>query len=207
VAALPALELSGCGLSLVPFHQAQASALAAAADDGELWSLEVTVIPNAASVDAYIAKGLAGREQGNVLPFVVQIQESGALVGTTRFWKMDPANRKAEIGHTWFAKSWHGTFVNPAVKYLMLSYAFTHLELIRVQFQTDENNALSRSALLKLGAKEEGILRNERITPSGRHRNTARYSIIDSEWPQVKDGLMQRLRAFGIEPSFTIRAL
>lgn len=181
---------------------AQASALVAAADDGQLWSLEVTVVPNAGTIETYIDKAVTGREMGTVLPFAIQVEERGVLVGSTRFWKVDPLNRKVEIGHTWIGQSRQGGFVNPAVKYLMLRYAFETMDLVRVQFQTDENNAHSRNALLKLGAKEEGIIRNERIMPSGRKRNSARYSIIDSEWPAVAAGLVKRLQAFGIEPSF-----
>ena len=201
---MPSIELSGCGLVLRPLDMTCASALAAAADDGRLWDVDVTVIPNAATVAAYIEKAVAGQAAGAVLPFVIQIQETGAVVGSTRFWKIDPPNRKAEIGHTWIARSWQGRFVNPAVKFLMLSYAFEVMDLVRVQFQTDETNSQSRNALLKLGAKEEGILRNERIMPSGRKRNTARFSIIDSEWPVIRDGLVERLRAFEIEPVFKI---
>ncbi|RYD87259.1 MAG: N-acetyltransferase, partial [Sphingomonadales bacterium] len=145
------------------------------------------------TIDDYIARALEGREQGHMLPLVTRVDD--AVVGCTRFWKIDRANLKAEIGHSWIAASWQRSFVNSEAKLLMLQHAFDVMGLIRVQFQTDELNAASRTAILRLGAVEEGLLRNERIMPGGRRRNTMRYSIIDSDWPAVKAGLMARLAA------------
>ncbi|AIY41122.1 Amino-acid acetyltransferase [Collimonas arenae] len=123
------------------------------------------------------------------------MKASGQVIGCTRFWKIDGNNRKAEIGHTWIAASWQRSFVNTEAKYLMLRYAFEELHCVRVQFQTDEINDKSRAAILRLGAKQEGIIRNERIMQDGRKRNSVRFSIIDDEWAAVKMNLEARLQA------------
>ena len=126
------------------------------------------------------------------------LREGSQVIGATRFWKIDPANRKLEIGFTWISASWQRTFVNTETKYLMLRFAFEEMACVRVQFTTDETNTKSRAAILRLGAKEEGIVRHERIMPNGRKRNSARFSIIDDEWPGVKERLEAQIRV--IEP-------
>lgn len=170
-----------------------APALVAAAADGELWNLVATIVPSAATVHDYIRAALDGQAAGTVMPFAIVLRESGRVIGSTRYWKIDRANRKLEIGHTWLAKSFQRSFANSEMKYLMLRAAFEDMGCIRVQFTTDEINAASRAAILRLGAKEEGIIRNERIMPGGRKRNSVRYSIIDEEWPEVKAKLAARL--------------
>lgn len=119
--------------------------------------------------------------------------ETGQVIGSTRFWKIDRDNRTLEIGSTWLASAWQRSFVNTEAKYLMLRHAFEAMGCVRVQFTTDETNLKSRAAILRLGAKEEGILRHERLMPNGRKRNSVRFSIIDDEWPAVKSALQARL--------------
>ncbi|WP_194721817.1 GNAT family N-acetyltransferase [Noviherbaspirillum malthae] len=189
------LILTGSRIVLRQLQQSDADALIAAASDGELWKSELTVVPSAATVENYIHAALAGHEAGTVMPFVTMLKDSSEIIGSTRFWKIDRINRKLEIGSTWLAASWQKTFANTEAKYLMLTHAFETLNCIRVQLTTDENNAKSRQAILRLGAKYEGLIRNERIMPGGRKRNSVRYSIIDDEWPEVKRGLEQRLGA------------
>jgi RimJ/RimL family protein N-acetyltransferase len=123
------------------------------------------------------------------------VQRDGRVVGSTRFWKIDRANRKLEIGHTWLAASVQRSSINTEAKYLLLTYAFEKLDCVRVQFTTDELNEKSRAAILRLGAQQEGIVRHERIMPDGRKRNSVRFSIIDDEWPRVREGLRARLAA------------
>lgn len=137
---------------------------------------------------------LDGLRAATVLPYAIEIAATGQVVGSTRFWKVDPLNRKAEIGHTWIAASWQRSYVNTESKYLMLEYAFEVLRCIRIQLQTDELNQRSRIAILRLGAKQEGIVRHERIMPDGRRRNSVRYSIIEEEWAGIKAALGARLR-------------
>ena len=126
--------------------------------------------------------------------FGLSVAEIGLVVGSTRFWKVDRVNRKLEIGHTWLAQSTQNSAINTEAKLLLLTYAFEVLDCVRVQFTTDELNEKSRAAILRLGAVQEGIVRHERIMPDGRKRNSVRFSIIDSEWPQVKANLQAKLQ-------------
>jgi N-acetyltransferase len=187
--------LTGRVIELRPLCAEDAPSLLAAAADGELWNLKVTVVPDAATVDAWIARALEGVRAGTVIAFTIRLRESGRVVGSTRFWKVDRANRKLEIGSTWLAASAQRTAANTEAKFLMLRYAFETLDCVRVQFTTDVLNARSRAAILRLGAKEEGVVRRERIMPDGRKRDSVRFSIIEDEWPEVKAALLQRLQA------------
>ncbi|PYY68281.1 GNAT family N-acetyltransferase [Pseudomonas jessenii] len=190
--------LEGSRIGLRPLQYADADALIQAAAEGELWNLQVTIVPSADTVDAYLKKALDGRETGTVMPFVIVLKDTGEVIGSTRFWKIDRINRKLEIGSSWIATRWQKTFVNTEAKYLMLRYAFEVLDCVRVQFTTDENNQTSRNAILRLGAQQEGIVRHERIMPDGRKRNSVRFSIIDDEWPQVRHNLEQKLGGDGV---------
>lgn len=185
--------LQGPRILLRPLQYSDADALLRAAADGELWNLTVTVVPSASTIDSYLKKALDGRDAGTVMPFVIVLKDSGAVIGSTRFWKIDPLNRKLEIGSSWISARWQKSFVNTEAKYLMLRHAFEVLDCVRVQFTTDENNQKSRNAILRLGAQQEGIVRHERIMPDGRKRTSVRFSIIDDEWPQVRQVLEQKL--------------
>jgi len=201
-----AVVLRGNRVILRPLEAADAPALVAAAADGALWNLNVTVVPDAGSVSGYIATALDGRAKGTVLAFAITLADSGTVVGSTRYWKMDRGNRKLEIGHSWLSQSWQRSYVNTEAKYLLLRYAFEVLGCVRVQFTTDELNERSRAAILRLGAVEEGIIRHERIMPDGRKRNSARYSIIDAEWPQVRQMLEGKLQSMKVAPAFSFSA-
>lgn len=171
-------------------------ALVAAASDGELWNLPFTVVPSAETIDDYIQHALQGYQVGTVLPFIVEDIATGKIIGSTRFWKIDRKNLKLEIGSTWYSKSWQRTYVNTEAKYLLLQYAFEELNCVRVQFTTDVLNEKSQNAILRLGAQKEGVVRNERIMPNGRKRNSVRFSIIDEEWPSIKDNLIKKLNYY-----------
>lgn len=188
--------LHGSRISLRPLQYADAEALVQAAADGELWNLTVTVVPSSTTVDAYLKKALDGRDAGTVLPFVIVLKGTGEVIGSTRLWKIDPINRKLEIGSSWISSRWQKTFVNTEAKYLLLRHAFEVLDCVRVQFTTDENNQASRQAILRLGAQQEGIVRHERIMPDGRKRNSVRFSIIDEEWPLVRANLEVKLAGY-----------
>ncbi len=187
------ITLTGSTVELQPLQREHAAALIKAAADGELWTLKVTNVPGPATIDHYIDTALAGRDAGSVIPFTLVCKRTGQVVGSTRFWKVDRVNRKLEIGHTWLAQSTQKTGINTEAKLLLLTYAFEVLDCVRVQFTTDELNEKSRAAILRLGAVQEGIVRHERIMPDGRKRNSVRFSIIDSEWPQVKVNLQAKL--------------
>ncbi len=186
--------LKGNTVELHPLQAEHAVQLVQAAEDGELWNMKVTVIPGHDTADAYIAKALEGRQAGTVMPFVIVQRETGQIVGSTRFWKIDRSNRKLEIGHTWLSQSVQRSGLNTEMKYLLLSYAFEVMNCVRVQLTTDELNEKSRAAILRIGAKQEGIVRHERIMPDGRKRNSVRFSIIDTEWPEVKAMLLGKMR-------------
>ena len=186
-------SLEGTRIILRPLQYADADALVNAAGDGELWNLTVTIVPSPTTVASYLKRALDGRDAGTVLPFVIVLKDTGEVIGSTRFWKVDRLNRKLEIGSSWISARWQKTFVNTEAKYLMLRHAFETLDCVRVQFTTDENNQKSRNAILRLGAQQEGIVRHERIMPDGRKRNSVRFSIIDDEWPQVRQNLEMQL--------------
>lgn len=188
-----ALVLTGPNVELQPMQPGHALGLLEAAADGQLWNSKVTVIPAPDTVEQYIANALQGRQAGTVLPFTIVQRETGRTLGSTRFWKIDRSNRKLEIGHTWLSESMQRTGINTEMKYLLLCHAFEVMQCVRVQFTTDELNEKSRAAILRIGATQEGIVRHERIMPDGRKRNSVRFSIIDSEWPEVKRLLQAKL--------------
>ncbi|MCF5148978.1 GNAT family N-acetyltransferase [Pseudomonas sp. PA-6-3F] len=188
------ITLTGSTVELQPLQREHKTALLEAAADGQLWNLKVTNVPGPDTIDTYIDTALAGRDAGSVIPFTLVRAGTGQVVGSTRFWKVDRANRKLEIGHTWLAESTQKTGINTEAKLLLLTYAVEVLDCVRVQFTTDELNEKSRAAILRLGAVQEGIVRHERIMPDGRKRNSVRFSIIDSEWLQVKASLQAKLQ-------------
>lgn len=188
------ITLTGTTVELLPLQREHKAALLDAAADGELWNLKVTNVPGPDTVDQYIDTALSGRDAGSVIPFTLVRREDGQVIGSTRFWKVDRVNRKLEIGHTWLALSTQKSAINTEAKLLLLTYAFEVLDCVRVQFTTDELNEKSRAAILRLGAVQEGIVRHERIMSDGRKRNSVRFSIIDSEWPQVKANLQAKLQ-------------
>lgn len=189
--------LVGEHVELRPLQANDAADLVAAAADGELWNLKVTVVPGPDTVDAYLATALNGRDAGTVMPFAIVRRDTQRIVGSTRFWKIDRINRKLEIGHTWLSASAQRSSINTEAKYLLLTFAFEVMQCVRVQFTTDELNETSRAAILRIGAKQEGIVRHERIMPDGRKLNSVRFSIIDTEWPEVKALLEARLARQG----------
>ncbi len=136
------------------------------------------------------------RSAGAVVPFAVIDKESGEAVGSSSYLEIRPEHRAVEIGHTWITSSLRGAATNPEMKLLMIQHAFEDLGAVRVQLKTDKRNERSRAAILKLGAKYEGALRNHIIMPDGHRRTTVYYSILPEEWPQVKGGLQARLEKF-----------
>ncbi|MBT2795100.1 GNAT family N-acetyltransferase [Paraburkholderia strydomiana] len=185
--------LIGKTVELRPLERDHAQALIDAAADGQLWNLKLTVVPGPDTIGGYIDTALAGRDAGTVMPFVIVRRDTGTVIGSTRFWKIDRANRKLEIGHTWLCASAQRSVANTEAKYLLLRHAFEAMQCVRVQFTTDELNDKSRAAILRIGAKQEGVVRHERIMPDGRKRNSVRFSVIDDEWAQVKAMLETKL--------------
>ena len=188
------ITLEGQHVRLEPLSPAHEGALIAAASDGELWDSTVTIVPSSpAKMIDYIQAALNGQAQGRELPLVIVRKSSNEVVGTTRFYDIKPNDRGVAIGYTWLSKSAQRTAVNTESKLLMLSHAFDHWQCIRVELLTDVLNEQSRTAILRLGAKEEGILRRPMIMPSGRIRDSVIFSIIKEEWPEVKARLKASL--------------
>lgn len=189
------ITLEGQHVRLEPFSPAHEESLIAAASDGELWNSTVTIVPDQANMAAYIGEALHGQAQGIQLPFVIVRKSSGQVVGSTRFYNIDQNNRGVEIGYTWLAASAQRTSVNTETKLLLLTHAFEVWRCIRVAFITDVLNQQSRTAIVRLGAREEGILRNHMIMPNGRVRDSVSLSIIESEWSEVKIRLEAKLNS------------
>jgi len=187
------LVLEGRTVRLEPLTPAHAAALVAAANDGELWRSTVTIIPTAATIEGYLATAFKAKAAGQQYPFVTLDRATGTVIGTTRYLSIELAHRKLEIGSTWIGASHQRTSANTEAKYLMMRHAFEVLGAIRMQFITDALNTQSRRAIERLGAREEGILRNHMIMPGGRYRDSACYSIVEAEWPDVKRRLEERL--------------
>ncbi len=188
------VTLEGQDVRLEPLTLAHEKALIAAASDGELWNSTVTIVPSSpAKMADYIQAAVDGQATGKELPFVIIRKATDEVVGTTRFYEIRPKDRAVAIGYTWLAKSAQRTAVNTESKLLLLTHAFEHWRCNRVELITDVLNEQSRTAILRLGAKEEGILRRHLILPSGRIRDSVIFSIVDSEWPDVKARLAARL--------------
>lgn len=185
--------LTGRTLRLEPLGPEHAAGLAAVGLDPELWRITMTRFETPTDVDRYIATALQEREAGAGVPFATVLQADGRVVGSTRFGAIVPEHRRAEIGWTWVARPWQRSAVNTEAKYLMLRHAFEVWNLVRVEFKTDVLNAASRDAILRLGAKEEGIFRKHQLAPGPRWRDSVYFSIIDDEWPAVKAGLEAKL--------------
>jgi RimJ/RimL family protein N-acetyltransferase len=192
------VTLAGRQVTLEPLAAEHADALRAAVTDGALSQLWVTGVPAPEGVDAWIAAALAMREREGALPFAVRERSSGAVVGSTRYFHVDAGNRRLEIGHTWYARRVQRTGLNTECKLLLLTHAFEVLDCIAVEFRTHFFNFASRAAIARLGAKQDGILRQHQIQPDGSLRDTVVFSIIASEWPAVKRHLrfeLERPRA------------
>jgi len=187
------ITLVGQHVRLEPLTQAHAEPLIAAAGDGELWNSTVTIVPSRNTVSDYIQAALDGQTQGRELPFVIISKSSNQIVGTTRFYEIRPHDRAAAIGYTWLAKSAQRTAVNTDAKLVLLTHAFETWKCMRVELITDVLNEQSRAAILRLGAKQEGILRKHLSLPNGRIRDSVIFSLIDDEWPDVKQRLATRL--------------
>ncbi len=188
----PLMTLEGQFVTLAPLSLAHESDLIEAVLDGNLYELWYTTIPKPKDMTAEIKRRLA---LDTMLPFAVLDKTTGKAVGMTSYMNIDHANRRLEIGSTWYRKSVQRTPLNTECKLLLLQHAFERLDCIAVEFRTHCMNQQSRKAIERLGAKLDGILRAHMIMPNGSIRDTAAYSIIRSEWPAVKAGLEHRLKA------------
>jgi N-acetyltransferase len=161
----------------------------------ELWRWTLSVIATPDDMRRYVEAALAGRASAGDLPLVTIERRTAKVVGSTRFLAVEASHRRLEIGYTWVAPAWQRTAINTEAKLLMLRHAFEALGANRLEFKTDSLNEQSRTALLGIGAVEEGILRNHMISQGGRLRHSVYYSVIAAEWPAVRQRLERRLAA------------
>ena len=185
--------LEGRHVRLEPLAREHEAGVRAAAADGELWSLWYTSVPSPEGTASWIDTAFDMRDRLGALPFVIRETATGDIVGSTRYFNVDAVNRRLEIGHTWYAKRVQRTAVNTECKLLLLTHAFETLDCVAVEFRTSFFNFASRDAIARLGAKQDGILRNHQILPDGTLRDTVVFSIIAGEWPAVKRHLRYRL--------------
>ena len=164
--------------------------LAAIALDPDLWVWALPVVETRDDLRAYLDEALREQREGRSLPFATIDVASGAVAGCTRFGNMEPRHRKVEIGWTWVGRPFQRSHVNTEAKYLMLRHAFEEWGCVRVELKTNVLNRRSRNAMLRLGAVEEGTLRSHMISDRGVVRDTVYYSVIDSEWPAVRERLL-----------------
>ena len=190
---LSPITLEGHGVRLEPLRAEHEEGLATAAADGRLWEMWYTFVPDRERTAGYIAEALAGQQAGHMLPWAVREIRSGAIVGSTRYHDIDAPIDRVEIGYTWYARGWQRTHVNTACKLLLLGHAFATLGCRVVGFRTDNFNFASQRAIEAIGARKDGVLRHHKMRPDGSVRDSAMYSILASEWPDVKKHLELRL--------------
>lgn len=187
------VTLDGRFVTLEPLSPEHHDGLVDAAKDGELWKLWYTAVPTPEGMGAEIERRLALQEQGSMLPFATRLKANGKLIGMTTYMNIDAATPRVEIGSTWNAASAHGSGSNPDSKLLLLRHAFETLGCPAVEFRTHWLNHQSREAIARLGAKQDGLLRNHSRTSDGVLRDTVVFSILEHEWPAVRTGLEFRL--------------
>lgn len=187
------VTLEGHGVRLEPLAREHHDGLVAAARDGELWTLWYTSVPEPEQTHAYISAALAGQDAGHMLPWAVRDLAHDTIVGTTRFHDIVAAVDRVEIGYTWYARRCQKSHVNSACKLLLLGHAFDVLKCAVVGFRTDNFNFASQQAIAALGAKKDGVIRHHQPRRDGSVRDTVMFSILATEWPDVKRHLELRL--------------
>ena len=187
------VTLASRGIVLLPLALAHETGLKAAAADGQLWRLRVTSVPEPEQTRAYIELALTMREAGERFAFVVTLEESGEVIGTSSFHDIVPAVKRLEIGWTWYAHRFQRTHVNRTSKLLLMSHAFETLGCKVVGWRTDNFNFASQLAIERLGAKKDGVLRGHALRRDGTIRDTVMYSMRAGEWPEAKAQLLDLL--------------
>jgi N-acetyltransferase len=187
------VTLRGRHATLEPLASEHHDALVAAASDGQLWKLWYTSVPSPEKIHAYIETALTMRAEQSAMPFAIYDNRSGDVVGCTRYCNIDSTHRRVEIGYTWHAARAQRTGINTEAKLMLLAHAFETLQCIAVEFRTHWLNQQSREAIVRLGAKQDGILRNHQRMPDGSYRDTVVFSMIESEWPAIKRHLHYKL--------------
>lgn len=189
---LEPIKLEGSVVTLEPLEMHHVEPLKAAVMDGEYWKLWFANIPSPDHMENYVVRAIENAKKGD-MAFAVKLNNMDKIVGTTRFYSVDESNRRPMLGYTWYAKSACKTSVNTESKLLLLQYVFEQKAAIAVEFRTHYFNQISRTAIERLGAKQDGVLRNHQIMRDGSIRDTVVYSILQHEWPAVKNNLLNKL--------------
>ena len=187
------VTLSARGVDLVPLSLTHEEGLRAAAADGALWTIRVTSVPEPEQTRGYIDNALAQREAGNRLAFAVLESTTGKVLGCTSYHDIVPALKRVEIGWTWYGKSSQRSHVNTTAKLLLLTHAFETLGCHVVGWRTDNYNFASQTAIERLGAKKDGVIRGHALRRDGTIRDTVMYSMRSGEWPEAKAQLLYLL--------------
>ena len=187
------VHLSDRGIALVPLDLSHEAGLAAAAADGELWTLRITSVPEPGQTRKYIEDALKMRADGNRFAFAVTDEATGTVLGTTSYHDILPAVKRVEIGYTWYARRCQRTHVNTTAKLLMMGHAFDTLGCHVVGWRTDNFNFASQAAIERLGAKKDGVIRGHALRRDGTIRDTVMYSLRAGEWPEARAQLQYLL--------------
>lgn len=185
--------LTGSSIALVPLEESHREELRKALHHPEIWEYTWRKISSEKDLDEIISLALEQKKQGTHIPFTILEKVSGKVIGTTRIGDIDVTNRNAEIGWTWLSPAYWRTRINTECKYLLLQYCFEHAEAIRVQFSVSGRNERSQKALERIGAKKEGVFRKHRIKSDGSVHDNVFYSILDTEWSEVREKLKHLL--------------
>ncbi|HBF06876.1 MAG: GNAT family protein [Pseudomonadota bacterium] len=187
------IVLEGEHVRLEPLSQQHKDGLCQVITESELWKIFVTTIPHPCEIDAFYDEARCTFDNNEGLAFAIIDKKSGQIAGTTRFYNGVAQHKRVEIGYTFLGTKFQKTPVNTETKLLLLTHAFEVLQTIRVEFVADYFNTVSRNALLRLGAKQDGVIRNHAIMPNGRIRDSVLFSILSNEWQGVKENLNYRL--------------
>jgi len=190
---LKEIVLETNNIKLLPISESHKADLLIASTDGNLSELWFTSIPTKNNIDNYIAKAIEDYNQDKGLAFVVIDKNTNRIIGTTRYTNATPEHRRLEIGYTWYSKTFQKTYVNSECKLLLLTHAFEELKAIAVEFRTNWYNFPSRNAIARLGAKQDGVIRNHQIMSDGSFRDTVIFSIIESDWKACKHSLNYKI--------------
>lgn len=196
---LQPVQLAGFGIVLQPLQLTHAAGLASAAADGQLWHLIYTSIPAPGEETAYIQTALEHQQQGLSLAFAILDNNTGQVIGTTRYCNIVPECARLEIGYTWYAQSYQRTFANTASKYLLMCHAFETLATQTIGWRTDIINTRSQAAIERLGAKKDGVIRGDMLRKDGTLRDSVIYSMCYTEWIEIcKNRLQQKLQNYQV---------
>lgn len=193
---LPITILENDTVKLSPLMSGDWKLLTEFISEKSIWTAFPNDLSSEAAFETWMEERVALSKTGHWYPFLVTDKHSGKAVGLSCYLNVDEPNLVIEIGGTWYAKPFQGTAINPNCKLLLMTYAFETLGFERLEYKTDALNARSRSAILKLGAKMDGILRSNRIVQNGRRRDTVYFSILKSEWPDIKSKLEHRISQY-----------